>query len=607
MRIRVLLLGLVFLSAASAGLFAQYSADPLEEIYDDFDLWEGAGYLTNMPPFRPYPEPVLIEALERVARVGDAQSRSDAERYLANLQRSFDVEWEAIQETRVQDDLLHLKAGLGVTLQGSLSDTVFAAGSITGLLLDLEEGELLPKGQRTEWDILDDWSSVPVAGRDVAALNQMNTSFAWGKSSLYLHSGIMRRSFGPLHGDSVVWSEQAKQSPNAVASWRKGDFRFTFALFSLTATQRFNQLTPLSEDELSKDHISGVDVVEGGFDGTIADFLYREEEYPGKWVWIQDYRWNPLSWLSLSFFESATWGPRFDLAYMVPLKWGWHAQGNAAFTDSSKMGLGANIRPVRNVQIPVVMYVDDANFNELVRLNFDSKLKMGFHTGVIWTPLHRELLRRVSLDYLAVLPYTYTHDGASGAYGSEPNYNMYTHQGEPIGPSLEPNSDRLTLKLTLRPVRRLDVTFQGRMIRHGNASEDVDGLGTFIHDGTVYDDGRYYFFYEVEDSDPREVLVETGGLSFQRDLRFLTQDNIEHTYQAGIDLSYTLPFNRFRMTLSGGYQFEYIDGPLLYTPTGTTAPAESEEGENVDVVLYEVTTGDEVVNHYVEFTVKMLY
>lgn len=604
-----MLLGLVFLLLASAGLFAQYSADPLEEIYDDFDLWEGAGYLTNMPPFRPYPEPVLIEALERVARVGDAQSRSDAERYLAHLQRSFDVEWEAIQETRVQDDLLHLKAGLGVTLQGRIADNVTAAGSITGVLLDLEDGELLPKGQRTEWDILDDWSSIPVAGRDVAALNQVNTSFAWGKSDLYLHTGIMRRSFGPLHGDSVVWSEQAKQSPNAVASWSRGDFRFTFALFSLTASQRFDQLTPLSEDELAEEDISGADVVDGGFGSTTADFLYEEEEYPGKWVWIHDFRWSPLSWLSLSFFESATWGPRFDLAYMVPLKWGWHAQGNAAFTDSSKMGLSANIRPVRNLQIPIVAYVDDANFNEFVRFNFDSKLKLAFHTGLIWTPLQRELLRRVSLDYLAVLPYTYTHDGSSGAYGSEPNYNSYTHQGEPIGPSLEPNSDRVTLEVTVRPVRRLDVTFQGRMIRHGNASEDIAGLGTFIHDGTVYDDGRYYYFYEVpaDGEEPREILVETGRLSFQEDLRFLTQDNIEHTYQAGIDVSYTIPFNRLRMTLSGGYQFEYIDGPLLYTPTGTTVAAETDEGENVDVVLYEVTTGDEVVNHYVQFMVKVLY
>lgn len=591
---------------ATAGLFAQYSADPLEEIYDDFDLWEGAGYLTNMPPFRPYPEPVLIEALERVARVGDAESRESAERYLSHLQKPFDVEWEAIQETRLQDDLIHLKAGVGVTLQGSLSETVFAAGSITGLLLDLEDGELLPRGQRTEWDILDDWSSIPVGGRDVAALNQVNTSFAWGKNSLYLHTGIMRRSFGPLHGDSVVWSEQAKQSPNAVASWQTGNFRFTFALFSLTATQRFNELTPLNADSTDDEDITGVDVVAGG---TPADFLYEEEEYPGKWVWIHDFRWTPLNWLTLSFFESATWGPRFDLAYMVPLKWGWHAQGNAAFTDSSKMGLSANIRPVRNLQIPIVMYVDDANFNEFVRFNFDSKLKMGFHTGVIWTPMEIDLLRRVSLDYLAVLPYTYTHDGSEGAYGTEPNYNAYTHQGEPIGPSLKPNSDRVTLELTVRPVRRLDVTLQGRMIRHGNASEGIDGLGTFIHDGSVYDDGRYYFFYEVpaDVAEPREILVETGGLSFQEELRFLNQDNIEHTYQAGIDVSYTIPFNRLRMTLSGGYQFEFIDGPLRYERTNQTVAFETEEGENVNAVLYETVAGDDVTNHYIQFEVKLLY
>jgi hypothetical protein len=257
------------------------------------------------------------------------------------------------------------------------------------------------------------------------------------------------------------------------------------------------------------------------------------------------------------------------------------------------------------------MYVDDANFNEFAKFNFDSKFKAAIRAGVIWTPLEQPLLRRVSLDYLAVLPYTYTHDGAGGMYGTEPNFIEYTHQGEPIGPTLEPNSDRTTLSVTVRPVRRLDVTLQGRMIRHGNASEGVEGLGTYAHDGGYFDDGRFYYFYEVDEDtgtgEPREILVDTGSLSFQEELRFLNQDNIEHTYQAGIDVSYTIPFSRLRMVLTGGYQFEYIDGPLVYQPAGTVRAADTESGENIDVVLYETVSGKDVTNHYVQFMVKVLY
>ena len=310
---------------ATALLFGQESADPLHEIYDHFDRWEGAGYLTGMPAFRPYPEPVIRDALRRVVLEGDPEARRTAGRYLERFVAPVDVEWEIIQENRLMGEKFHTKGGIGVAIHGRLGDRVDAAGSITGVLLDMEEGELLPAGRRTDWDILDDWSSIPLGGRDVAALNQVNTSFAWGRESLYLHAGIMRRSFGPIHGDGVVWSAYAKQSPNLVGYWQSGDFSFSFGLFSLTATQRFRELTPFNRDDLSGD---GVDVVNGSFrDGEVTDdsgpdMILDPDQHPGKWTFLQQFRWSHLSWLTLSFFESATWGPRFELAYLLPLKWG---------------------------------------------------------------------------------------------------------------------------------------------------------------------------------------------------------------------------------------------------------------------------------------------
>lgn len=586
---------------APPALSAQISADPLDEIYRWFDLWEGRGYVHQMPVFRPYPENVIIAALREVATVGDAESRMVAEEWLERLGTPFHSDLQVTAEARTQDgDLFHAKGAVALALEGRLGDNLTVAGSIAGVILDVEDGELLPYGERTEWDTTDDWSTIPFpGGRDVAALNQVNTSFAWGTESLYLHAGIMRRSFGPFHDDSIVWSPYARQAPGVVTSWHHRNFRFTASIFSLTATQLYRERSPFNTDQANVDVIAEADVPG-------AEFYYDPDEYPGKWVFLQDFRWQPRPWITMAFFESVTWGPRFELGYLMPVKWTFNTQGNVGYADSSKMGLSVVGRPRPDLQLPFVLYVDDASFNDLVRFNFDTKLKIGLHTGAIWTP-DSPLLRQVKLSYLALFPYMYTHDGEAGVYEPEPNYTNYTHQGTSIGPGLEPNSDRIELTTTFQPLPRLSTTLIGRVIRHGNASEGIEGLGLASHDGTITDDGRYYHF--IVDGD--DIYVETGRLSYQSDLRFLDQENIETVLQAGLDVGYTIPLrSRSSLRLEAGYMFEYVRDPISWAATGTTAPGtrdEETDPDPPDVVVYDIVTGDDQTNHYVDFTVTFSY
>ena len=597
----------ILLLAIPTVLFAQVSADPLDPLYEWFDTWEGRGYLQTMPVMRPYPENVILSALNRVTRVGDAESRRVAQEWITDLEGRFRARWEVIQETRTQDvDEFTVKGAAALTLQGRISPSLTVAGSIAGVLLDAsnsDEGdtelELLPRGRRTEWDLTDDWSQISVGPRDFAALNQVKTSFAWGGDSLYLHAGIMRRSFGPFHDDSVIWSDSAFQSPGFVAHWAPGSFRFTAGIFSLTGTQLFAERTPLSKDEANRD------VIEAGG----KDFIYDPEEYPGKWVFLQDFRWLVAPWLDIAFFESVTWGPRFELAYLVPLKWTFNAQGNVGFADSSKMGLSAVFRPRRDVRIPVVVYVDDASFNDLAKLDFDTKLKLAFHTGVEWNP-EIPVIHQLKLDYLALLPYMYTHDGEGGVYAPTPNYVSYTHQGKSLGPAMEPNSDRVRFTAILRPVSRLRATVTGTIFRHANAGEGIEGLNLWGHNGTITDDGRYYQFL----FDDEKIYVETGRLSFQDDLRFLNQDHIETTYQAGVDLSYAVPIGkRVTLTASASYTFEYIDGPLSWESTGRAAPGTDASGDpleddsNSNVIVYDVVQGDNEINHFAGLKLTLSY
>ena len=590
---RLLLLTLFALGAAIQSLAAQASTDIANDLYSYLDIWEGRGYLSQMPIMRPYPEPVLRDALERVIRVGDSHARAYAEQRLRELDGSLSTQLRLTQETRTQDgEQFHAKGAAGLHLKGAIGENVYLAGSLTGILLDVEDGELMPYGQRTDWDIVDDWSSVPFpGGRDVGALNQMRTSFAWGTERLYLHAGIMRRSFGPFHDESVVWSPGVFQQPGFVAYWDGGNVRFTAGLFSLSATQLYRARTPFSENDANTDVIA-----EGDVPG--AEFILDPSQNPGKWVFLQDIRWQARPWLDLAFFESVTWGPRFELAYLTPLKWTFSAQGSVGFADSSKMGLSAVVRPRADLQLPFVLYVDDASFNDLARLNFDTKLKIGMHTGAIWSP-ESSVLEQLQLDYLALLPYMYTHDGEAGLYEPEPNYTTYTHQGMSIGPGLEPNSDRVQLRARLRLHPRLTTTLTGRMIRHANASEGIADLGLAGNDGTITDDGRYYQF--VVDSD-QNIFVETGRASYQSDLRFLNQDNIETIYQTGAELRYQVPLTgRVQIAVEAGYEFEYVQDPISWEPTGETAPGVQRDADDPtppDVVVYGVVAGSDEVNHY---------
>ena len=589
--------------------FMQVSAEPHDEIYAWFDIWEGRGYLQQMPVFRPYPQNVIVEALERVSRVGDSESQAIADDYLEDLAKPVNTEWQLISEMRTRDgDDFHAKGAVAVDVTGRLGPNLTAAGSIAGVLLDMEDGELLPKGERTEWDIADDFSEISVAGRSLAALNQVNTSVAWGTEALYLHAGVMRRSFGPFFDDGVVWSSYARQSPGLVASWHVNNFRLTAGLFSLTATQLYQERTPFTADEANVNVINDTDIPG-------AEFYYDPDEYPGKWVFLQDYRWQALPWLSLAFFESVTWGPRLELGYLMPLKWTFNVQNGIGDVDSSKIGISMVARPREDLQIPFLVYVDDASFNDLAQFDFDTKLKLGVQTGAIWTPEH-PLLRRIKADYLALFPYMYTHDENTGVYEALPNYTNYTHQGSSIGPGLEPNSDRLELEVTVTPVPRLAATLRGTFSRHANASEGIDGLVLPNNDGTITDDGRYYHFVLGDDpgagsDEVREIYIERGSISYQDELRFLDQENVETVLQAGFDVAYTVPFRtRGSLSFQAGYVFEYIRDPIGWAASGATQAGlkdDETDPDSPEVIVYEVVTGADQMNHYASLKVILSY
>ncbi len=210
------------------------------------------------------------------------------------------------------------------------------------------------------------------------------------------------------------------------------------------------------------------------------------------------------------------------------------------------MGFSLKVKLPQNVDYKFLLYADDLHFNDMIRFDFDTKYKLAFQTGFSWMPL-TEKIRKISLDYLLVTPYMYTHRSQASGEPEEPNYLNYSHQGVNLGPDLDPNSDRITFSVLLEPLEKLTLEYRSRFIRHGNGSMD-NGVNVGEGDGSIFDDG----YNET-----------TSEYTFQDTTRFLTQDVIEKIFQNGIKAEYTRDIKNKTVKATAGYTLEFIKTRIL--------------------------------------------
>ncbi|MDR2588885.1 MAG: hypothetical protein LBC67_05605 [Spirochaetales bacterium] len=523
-------------------LAAQFLANPNDRFYHDLELWEGRGLVSQLPVARPYPAQLVRELLERVVSRGGREDSRRAREYLEELSRDFSWHLEGGGEATKEGGRTY-GAGYGEFQGGGwLSGAIHVEGRFRGLIMDNTEGFVLPAGKRTSVDIFDTWADISAGGRKLNLRQSQNVSFTAGEADLYFQAGIMRNSFGPFWGDSVVLSPEASHTGHYSFMWRGKRLAYSTVLLELAAT---SYLKPASEIE-----------------------AMAVQKFPNKHLVIQSLNVYPTDWLELGYFETMVWGGRMDMTYLLPFKELFYAQSMAGFEDNSLVGLLADIRVMKTLKIPLIMYMDDTNLNDLLSFKFGTKFKVAAQAGITWTPLEAGPLKRIRFDYVAVTPFMYTH--RSGLQGvpqpsgpgdtagraareaalSLPNYNNYTHAGENIGVGLEPNSDRLSLSFLFEPVEGLRFTFTGRAMRHANASAKMmrpddpnsnGGVGG-RNDGSIYDDG-----YDVD-----------GNPIFHYETRFLSQDVVEKIFQGGVQAEVFFRLGPGSVTLSGGYLFERI-------------------------------------------------
>jgi hypothetical protein len=504
----------------SGPLTAQLVSDPNDTLYTWLSIWEEKGYLTHLPPLRPYPIQLVKELLQQVQQEGNEAEAELAEYYLQRIDvrlgdkipdrsmpapLNFALEnqtWTTFDEHR--NDAL-----VALLLQGSICDLVSFSGRVAW------GGSLESTGfYGPEWmNIIDESKSgggnEMIFGMKAWAKNLGVGGMTIGASDLYFQAGFMRSSFGPFFENGVVIGPQCPAA---------GHFSFNYMADWITVSSVMLVLQPM-------------------YKSNIYEAENFNEAYE-KYLVIHSYSFNPWDWFEFGILQSVVFGGRFNPAYLVPFAHMFFLQQIYGDDDSSLLGLYLKFNLPFNIQLKFMGYLDDFNTDTFFGTDGRSgpfsldnaQNKAALQIGLSWSP-DIGLLKRVRIDYIMVTPYTYTH------YNVATDHILsYTHLGEGIGTILEPNSDQITVSAFFEFAPWCTSELKGRFARHGNASD-----GYTIGDGSYYDTG-----------------FESGDPTFIAPARFLTQDVIEHVFQIGCDVDFVFGLEWGELSCGLGYLFEYV-------------------------------------------------
>jgi hypothetical protein len=507
----------LFLGSISP-LFAQLVSDPNDRLYTDLELWMDRGLTDKLPPLRPYPIQLVKKILTDVKAKGNAADQELAAFYISKIDGRSNV--HAIASALARTDFTDKYAELGLlgSLQGSLVPWITYSGKIGVVATSDQTPALLPDYQRSLLDYVPD-SVSPIL--HFFPRMSMIGSGTVGTDSIYFQAGAIRGSYGPFWGDNAVLSPDSPQTGQFSFVYHDNIMSLTIALMALSASD-----------------------------------AYGNGLYPDKWLALDGLEFYPADWLTLGVFDAMVWGQYFTPLYMLPVV-AFYTEGMVGYPDNAFIGLSGEVKFPAAIKADALLYVDDASFNDLIRLNFNTMLLVALQAGVSWTP-NLPFLTRIRITNLLITPYTYSHETYGGAADTGPNYLNYTNQGTNIGPSIQPNSDRIEIEALARPLSWLDVTGFGSFIIHGNASSDLPYPIIGVGDGSVFDNGA--------DASGYTFAPNTGRPAGWTYDRFLTQAVLEKVFQAGFTATSYLETPIGEIEVELGYTFEYIlDGTIVGT------------------------------------------
>jgi hypothetical protein len=504
------------------GLSAQSIINPLDSFYEDLQVWDAQGLVPALPPLRPYPEGFVKSILKTVMEGNSVLQQEKARRQYERLfgkTLTIALEGTGISKKHDQEDMQE-QLNVSAIAFGSVPVlNVFSLSYDLNLLLSNKAPgeEIVPENSAYAHDIYKDTADIG----PFSVYAGFNTSAAVNyKNFLWFQAGVSRSSWGDFYDNGVVLGPDTFHTGNLSFILNEKNWNYTLALFLLSASS---------------------DVPGGSY----------VKPYPEKFMALHSIGVNPWDWLTITVYENAVFGRRFESLYLLPVSPFMISQQLIGVDDDNiQMGLSFKIKPVRGLSWAANIFLDDAHFNDLVRFKFDTKIRTALQSGITWAP-SVPFVSLVQLDYTLITPYTYTHEDNSGG---GINYQNYAHNGRSLGAAVPPNSDRITLTGKFQPFKTLKVNTSAVFIRHANVNESLpwDVVTPYLYSGAnpVYSDGGI-----LDSPNAGEGYFDYA----HHHLMFMEQDTKQYITQTGIDLIWELPPLTFgTITFSLGYLFEYI-------------------------------------------------
>ena len=517
----IVLLAIVF----CVNSYAQAPVDLFDPFYEDLSIWEGCGLINDAPSVRPYPLQEIERLLQIVMEKGDAGQRRKAAEYQARFfqhifhfggKAEFNSAW---QSSKNENQFFITPFG---TLNYSLTKLLTISAYLSvNLMNTLDNENLLPAYSYSQKDIADDAGNI---GK-LKLLPMFNTSATFGTPEYYITAGLGRTSYGPFHDSGIFISRDAFHAGHFILTINKKKWAYNQVLLLLAATNDH------SDHKDRKDSIG-----------------------PQKFLASHSIDIRPLTWLSFSIIDTMSYGGRFEPMYLIPFSAFFLGQSVYSFPDNSLIGLSATVKPIRGLRIDSAFYVDDIGLNEILKFK-DAKWRLAGEFGISYTMPNTHWFSFVDLNYTLVMPYMYTHVDDDDY--NKPNYQNYTHHGSPLGTNLDPNSDRIHLKLKFRPLHGLDINLSDTFIRHANTTEsitDIEMIKDYL--ARKYTTDGSVFNHPTITDRASDGSTAWKNHAFLYTTPFMRQQTIQYVNQLALDVSCHLPIVK-----SGGYmlfKFGYV-------------------------------------------------
>lgn len=503
-------------------VFSQAAVDIFDPLYEDIRIWENIGLLNDTPQLRPYPLQEIKRILTQVIEKGDEiQKRYAQNHYKRLFGRIFHFGAGGDLNIKLPQKITEFWLQPFADINAEISKYLTISGTLSPLLTNQypEYTRAHPQFKYSKYDAPYDNVSI---GK-LKALWNFNTGAAIGTPEYYFSAGIARTDFGPFYGSNIILG------PHAV---HQGQFNFVINKKFWTYAQSFLTLTAKND-------------------------FGTGNKAPNKFLALHSVSIRPLPWLSIGFVETIMYGGRFEPIYFIPFSIYFVSQGLYGFPDNSLLGLMATVKPISGLRIDGVLYVDDVGFNEIVKFKKDARLRIAGQFGTSYTMPKSHWFTFIDLGYTFVMPYMYTHVDHHNA--DMPNYQNYTHNGQPLGSNLPPNSDRIQLKVKFQPIFGLDINLFNTFIRHANTTEsitDINILKDYLTKNYATD-GSVFNHPTITGSDSTGATTWKDH-AFLYSTPFLTQQTIQYVNQLGLEGVINLPILKSGglMQFKLGYTFE---------------------------------------------------